>query len=145
MTAAFADDEYEVPPHGTPPAEAVERAEAGEVVYLTREGQRVAVVESAELRRQNLEQRAAYVRRREEETTERFRALWEKLADAPQETRDVVRPFIDGVLAAAEDEADLAAAEAAMADPAPSIPHEQVLRDLIAVDVRLSCGRGSTG
>jgi antitoxin (DNA-binding transcriptional repressor) of toxin-antitoxin stability system len=44
MTAAFADDEYEVPLHGAPPAEAVERAEHGNVVYLTRDGERVAAV-----------------------------------------------------------------------------------------------------
>ncbi|MEU8158132.1 hypothetical protein AB0B94_31140 [Micromonospora sp. NPDC048986] len=46
MTAAHAyePDEYEVPEHGTAPVEAVDRAVDGQVVYLTRAGQRVAAV-----------------------------------------------------------------------------------------------------
>lgn len=43
MTAAHAF-EYEVPPHAGPPSEAVEAAEDGNVVYLTRQGQRVAAM-----------------------------------------------------------------------------------------------------
>ncbi|WP_155945568.1 hypothetical protein [Micromonospora sp. CNB394] len=43
MTAAHAF-EYEVPPHAGPPPEAVEAAEEGNVVYLTRHGQRVAAM-----------------------------------------------------------------------------------------------------
>ncbi|SCE97595.1 hypothetical protein GA0070216_103468 [Micromonospora matsumotoense] len=43
MTAAHAF-EYEVPPHAGPPPEAVEAAEEGNVVYLTRQGQRVAAM-----------------------------------------------------------------------------------------------------
>lgn len=43
MTAAHAH-EYEVPEHSPAPVEAVEQAEGGQVVYLTRHGQRVAAV-----------------------------------------------------------------------------------------------------
>jgi hypothetical protein len=43
MTAAHAD-EYEVLPSAPAPAGAVEAAEDGEVVYLTRHGERVAAV-----------------------------------------------------------------------------------------------------
>lgn len=43
MTAAHAH-EYEVPEHGVAPVEAVEQAEGGQIVYLTRGGQRVAAV-----------------------------------------------------------------------------------------------------
>ncbi|MGW4461558.1 hypothetical protein [Micromonospora sp. NPDC004704] len=45
MTAAHAFEyEYEVPEHSPAPVEAVERAEHGNVVYLTRHGQRFAAV-----------------------------------------------------------------------------------------------------
>jgi antitoxin (DNA-binding transcriptional repressor) of toxin-antitoxin stability system len=43
MTAAHAH-EYEVPEHAPAPVEAVEQAEGGQIVYLTRGGQRVAAV-----------------------------------------------------------------------------------------------------
>ncbi|TDC00055.1 hypothetical protein E1091_05665 [Micromonospora fluostatini] len=43
MTAAHAY-EYELPPHAGPPSEAVEAAEEGNVVYLTRHGQRVVAM-----------------------------------------------------------------------------------------------------
>ncbi|WP_329108843.1 hypothetical protein OG792_09435 [Micromonospora sp. NBC_01699] len=43
MTAAHAH-EYEVPEHAPAPVEAVDRAVDGQVVYLTRAGQRVAAV-----------------------------------------------------------------------------------------------------
>ncbi|MDG4815595.1 hypothetical protein O7628_08760 [Micromonospora sp. WMMD956] len=43
MTAAHSY-EYEVPRHAGPPPEAVEAAEEGNVVYLTRHGQRVAAM-----------------------------------------------------------------------------------------------------
>jgi antitoxin (DNA-binding transcriptional repressor) of toxin-antitoxin stability system len=43
MTAAHAF-EYEVPPHAPAPADAVDAAEGGQVVYLTRHGQMVAAV-----------------------------------------------------------------------------------------------------
>jgi hypothetical protein len=41
MTAAFA---YELPPHSGAPLEAIEEAAGGEVVYLTRRGERVAAI-----------------------------------------------------------------------------------------------------
>jgi antitoxin (DNA-binding transcriptional repressor) of toxin-antitoxin stability system len=45
MRPASADEPvYELPPHSPAPADAVEAAEGGEVVYLTRHGQRVAAV-----------------------------------------------------------------------------------------------------
>jgi antitoxin (DNA-binding transcriptional repressor) of toxin-antitoxin stability system len=43
------DPAYELPPHAPAPADAVEAAESGEVVYLTRNGDRVAAVVPPEI------------------------------------------------------------------------------------------------
>ena len=85
MTAAHAE-EYEVPPRAPAPAGAVEAAEGGEVVYLTRRGERVAAV-------------------------------------VPP---DVAAAGFAAVTAL-EDAADIRAARAALADPAPSVPLAEVL------------------
>jgi len=46
MTAAH---DYELPPHSAAPAEAVDAAADGQVVYLTRNGQRIAAIVPASL------------------------------------------------------------------------------------------------
>ena len=46
MSAAHA---FELPPHAGVPAEAVEAAEHGQVVYLTRNGEAVAAIVSADV------------------------------------------------------------------------------------------------
>jgi antitoxin (DNA-binding transcriptional repressor) of toxin-antitoxin stability system len=85
VTAAHAY-EFEVPPHGVAPADAVNAAEGGQVVYLTRRGRPVAAVVPPEVAA------AGYA-----------------------------------AVTALEDAADLRAARDALADPAPSVPLDEVL------------------
>jgi hypothetical protein len=132
MTAAFAPDEYEyeVPLHGAPPAEAVERAVEGNVVRLTRDGQPVAVIESAELRLQNLRQRAEYLRQREQEMADTCRGMWQLVANDSEKVKAATKDLIDRVMAEYEDAADLAAVAVARAEGGEPIPADQVWAEL---------------
>jgi antitoxin (DNA-binding transcriptional repressor) of toxin-antitoxin stability system len=131
MTAARAY-EYEVPPHGVAPAEAVEAAEGGQVVYLTRAGRRVATLESAEQRLARLQRITEFWRQREQETAEMCREAWEGIvaANASDRVRERIRTALDRMMQQVEDAADNAAADAAFADPASSVPAEQVWAEL---------------
>jgi antitoxin (DNA-binding transcriptional repressor) of toxin-antitoxin stability system len=130
MTAAAHAYEYEVPPHGDAPAEAVEAAEGGQVVYLTRLGRRIAAIEPAQQRLAQLQRRAEEAKQIEEQAARMCRVTWENLPDLDEERRQQIREVLDRAMTLAEDAADNAAAEAALADPAPSIPAEQVWADL---------------
>lgn len=131
MTAAAHAYEYEVPPDGAAPAEAVEAAEGGEVVYLTRAGRRVATLESAEQRHERLQRIAEFWKRREEETAEMCREGWEGIvaAGTSEPLRSRMRAMFDRMIEQAEDAADNAAADAALADPAPSVPLADILAE----------------
>lgn len=135
MTAALPEYEYEVPPHGAPPSDAVERVVEGSVVYLKRDGERVAVMESVELRWQNLRQRAEYLRRRVDQLTIALVNVSEGPKPGyPEDKRHQIMKVLEDVIAAAEDEFDVASAQAAVANPEPPIPHEQVMRELGLTD-----------
>jgi hypothetical protein len=130
MTAAAHAYEYEVPPHGAPPAEAIEAVEGGQVVYLTRLGRRIAALEPAEERLAQLQRRVEEAKQIEEATAHMCRVTWENVAAVDESNRERVREVLDRAMALAEDLADSAAAELALADPAPSIPATQVWADL---------------
>lgn len=49
MLDHVAGHDYELPSHSAAPAEAVDAAAAGQVVYLTRNGQRIAAIVPAEV------------------------------------------------------------------------------------------------
>jgi antitoxin (DNA-binding transcriptional repressor) of toxin-antitoxin stability system len=139
MSAAPADGyEYEVPPHGPAPAAAVEAAEGGQLVYLTRAGRRIAMLESAEQRFERLQAIAEFWRRREDDAAAAAREVWEAVvaAGADEGHRQRVREVIDRIIQQAEDAADAAAADAALADPAPSIPANQVWAELGSATIR---------
>jgi hypothetical protein len=130
MTAAAHAYEYEVPPHGAAPPEAVEAVEGGRVVYLTRLGRRIAALEPAQERLASLQRKAEEAKQIEEATARMCRVMWENVAVVDEDNRQRVREALDRAMALAEDMADRAAAEAALADPSPSIPAEQVWADL---------------
>lgn len=88
MTAEPTGHVYELPPDDVAPADAVHEAAAGDVVYLTRQGERVAALVPLDV----------------------------AAAGA-------------AALEALEDEDALRAAQAALADPAPSIPLAEVLAE----------------
>src|SRR2546430_2439189 len=99
MTAAAAS-EYEVPLHGVAPAEAIEAAEDGQVIYLTRAGRRIATLESAEQRLVRLQRIAEFWKQREQETAAACRDLWESVtgAGASSHTQQQVRALIDRMM-----------------------------------------------
>jgi antitoxin (DNA-binding transcriptional repressor) of toxin-antitoxin stability system len=130
MTAAAHAEEYEVPPHGAAPAEAIEAAESGQIVYLTRLGRRIATIEPAQLHLAQLQRRAEEAKEVEEHTARMCRVMWDGLVAIDESTRQEVRDLLDKAMALAEDMADKAAVEAALADPAPAIPAEQIWTDL---------------
>jgi antitoxin (DNA-binding transcriptional repressor) of toxin-antitoxin stability system len=132
MTSAAHASEYEVPPDGAAPAEAVEAAEGGQVVYLTRAGHRIATLESAAQRLERLQHIAEFWKQREEETAEMCREAWDGIlaAKASEPVRRRLRTVLDRMMQQAEDAADNAAADAALADPSPAIPAEQVWAEL---------------
>jgi antitoxin (DNA-binding transcriptional repressor) of toxin-antitoxin stability system len=132
MTAAAAHAyEYEVPPHGAAPAEAVEAAEGGQIVYLTRAGRRIAALESAEQRLARLQRIAEFWKQREQETAQAARGMWDIVTSvgADSRTQQQVRTLIDRMMEQVEDAADHAAADVARADPAPSVPLADVLAE----------------
>jgi antitoxin (DNA-binding transcriptional repressor) of toxin-antitoxin stability system len=138
MTAAHA---FELPPDDGLMADAVDAAAAGEVVYLTRGGRRIATIESAERRYARLTRIAEFWRDRELEMAESCHALWVDLQNADERTRQLARQVFDGVLSQLEDAADNAAADAALADPAASVPLAELLAqnaDLMASDAEQS-------
>jgi antitoxin (DNA-binding transcriptional repressor) of toxin-antitoxin stability system len=124
MTAAHA---FEMPTDDGPMADAVDAAAAGEVVYLTRGGRRVAALESAERRYAKLSRIAEFWREREQEMAESCRAIWVDMAN--DTSRRLTRALFDRVLGQLEDAADNAAADAALADPAASIPVAELLAE----------------
>lgn len=72
-------------------------------------------------------------RAREATIAETCRRLWRGLADADSATKTVVRDLIDTMLQDAEDAADIAAADAALAEVragAPTIPADEVWAEL---------------
>lgn len=135
MTAAHAY-EYEVPPRAGVPADAIEAAAGGEVVYLVRRGERLAAVVPPEAALHVLEEAARAAEAAEENTAEMCRRLWASVADADDAVREATRRAIDEAMEAAEEAADLAAARASLADPAPSIPAGQVWAELGLDDAR---------
>ena len=130
MTAAAHAFEYEVPDHGTPPVEAVEAAERGNVVYLTRDGRRFAAVESVEERLRRLTARADELERREALVADHCRQMWAAARDWDPAQKQVLKLFLDRFMDTAEDEADHAFVDAAQADPEPPIPAAQLWAEL---------------
>jgi prevent-host-death family protein len=92
-------------------ADVVNRAAyGGESTYITRRGQRLAIVMSPA-------QLAADRARAEQEAVVRTcRQLWRSVASANQTTRDVVRKLIDQTVEDAEDAADIAVVAASDED-----------------------------
>jgi hypothetical protein len=119
MSTAYAV-EYEVPAEDTRLAEILDSATGGAVVYLTRDGRRVGAVESADTRLVRLRQAAEHARRNEEQLGRIVDAVW-STADA------ATRALMDQALETAEDLADLAAAEASLASPAPAVDLDELL------------------
>jgi len=100
---------------------------SGAVTHITRRGRRLAaIVSSAQLA-------ADQAKAREEAVARVCRALWDSVADADEATRERVRAVINRLLEKAEDTADVAAADAALAEiaaGAPTIPADQVWREI---------------
>ena len=127
------------PHEGRAPAVAVEAAEGGQVVNLTRAGRRIATLESAEQRLERLQHIAEFWKQREEEAAEICREAWDGTlaANASERVRQRVRAALDrimqqaeDIMQQAEDAADNAAADAALADPASAIPAQHVWAEL---------------
>lgn len=133
MTAAHAH-EFEIPEHSPAPVEAVEQAEGGNVVYLTRRGRRVAaVVPTAVAEQGGLDEIEAFWERQERQVAAACRRMWESVADEDDSTRQAMRESIDRIMEEIEDAADAAIAGAAAARRSldgPGIPWEQAKRDL---------------
>ena len=101
----------------------------GEATYLTRRGRRLAVVVSAS----HLE--AERARAQQQAVVETCRQMWQATAsrDTDEATREHIRAFIDSLIEAAEDRADVAAIGAVLADNesgAEPKPWEQVKAEL---------------
>lgn len=132
MTAAHAY-EYEIPEHAPAPVEAVEQAEGGEVVYLTRRGRRVAAVVPTSVAEQNdLDDLEAFWEAQESQVREACRRMWAAVTSEDEGTRRAMRESIERILEEIEDAADAAIASAAVArrsSEAPRITLAQVVRD----------------
>jgi hypothetical protein len=130
MTAAHAR-EYEVPEHGTPPVEAVEQAERGHVVYLTRGGHRfAAVVPPSVAERGNVDDVEAFWEGQEDATARACRTIWAAAADEDASTRDAIRASIERIMDAIEDASDVEVARVVQAAGDPPVPWEHARRDL---------------
>lgn len=110
-------------------ANVVNRAHYGrEVTHLTRRGRRLAAIVPEEL----LD--LADARALEEATANVCRALWQEVKDCPDEkVRQSTKDLIDRLMDAAEDQADGAAADAALAEieaGVPLIPLDEVKAEL---------------
>ncbi|MEV0132938.1 hypothetical protein AB0H83_31310 [Dactylosporangium sp. NPDC050688] len=107
---------YELPDDSL--TEVVAEARLGNVVYLVRDGERVAVVQGTEARIRELEDVALAADaqlRAEAESARKTLALVEQSFPEGSPVGQSVRALLDERVAAAEDIADLAAARAAMA------------------------------
>lgn len=102
--------------------EIVSTTSGGNVVYLTRHGRRVGAVESAEARLARLRAAAQAAKDREEQ-------LVNALLPFRETATDEARGQIDHIIEQLETAADIAAAEASLADPAPSVPLDDLLRE----------------
>ncbi|NBE81026.1 hypothetical protein [Micromonospora rubida] len=133
MTAAHAY-EYEIPEHAPAPVEAVEQAEGGKVVYLTRKGRRIAAVVPTSVAEQNdLDDLEAFWEAQENQVREACRRMWKAVANEDEGTRQAMRESIERILEEIEDAADAAIASAAVArrsSEGPGIPWAQAVRDL---------------
>lgn len=109
-------------------ADVVNRAVyGGTPTHLTRRGRRLAVVVSETYLAEE------ETRAREEATAAACRAPWLGVKDAGESTRSAARAVISELMDAAEDAADLAAVDAAMAERdsgVPPVPWEQVRAEL---------------
>ncbi len=125
---------YELPDDAL--AEVVAEARLGNVVYLVRDGERVAVVQGTEARIRELEdvaQAADAQLRAEAESARKTLDLVKQSFPADSPIGQSVRALLDERVAAAEDIADLAAAKAAMARieaGEATISHAQLLAEL---------------
>jgi antitoxin Phd len=109
-------------------ADVVNRAVySGTVTYLTRRGRRLAaIVPAGRIAADEAEAR-------EEAVAEACRVLWRSVAGTDVTTRAEVRKVIDRLMEEAEDAADVAASDAALAEieaGAPTVPWETVKREL---------------
>ncbi|WBB78990.1 hypothetical protein O7606_22800 [Micromonospora sp. WMMD882] len=124
---------YEIPEHAPAPVEAVEQAEGGKVVYLTRKGRRVAaVVPTAVAEHSDLDDLEAFWEAQENQVREACRRMWAAVADEDEDARRAIRESIDRILEEIEDAADAAIASAAMTRRSldgSGIPLAQVVRD----------------
>lgn len=132
MTAAHAY-EYEVPEHSPAPVEAVEQAESGNVVYLTRRGQRVAaVVPPAVAEHHDLDDVETFWESQERQVVAACRRMWAAVAGDDEGTRAAMRQSIDRILSTFEDSADAAIAQVALESRPTGRSHldwEQTKRD----------------
>lgn len=102
-------------------------AYGGTVTYVTRRGRRLAAIVPAH------HTTVDEARAREATIAETCRRLWYGVAGADPATKSAVRAVIDQMLQDAEDAADVAAADAALAEVragAPTIPAEEVWAEL---------------
>jgi len=125
---------YEMPDDAL--TEVVAEARLGNVVYLVRDGERVAVVQGTEARIRELEdvaQAADAQLRAEAESARKTLELVAQSLTGDSQIGLSVRALLDERVAAAEDIADLAAARAAMARieaGEETISHAQLLAEL---------------
>jgi antitoxin (DNA-binding transcriptional repressor) of toxin-antitoxin stability system len=130
MTTAHAS--YDVPPHGQLPSEAVDAVADGTVVYLTRGGRLLGRILPAGPDLDELRALAAFWKEREN-TIATVRDQLQAAMDDPDTPPRLIAGaqrllvLLDQFLDDAEERADIAAAEAALADPEPTIPHDQVM------------------
>ncbi|WP_434741862.1 hypothetical protein [Micromonospora sp. SH-82] len=133
MTAAHAF-EYEIPEHAPAPVEAVEQAEGGKVVYLTRRGRRVAaVVPTAVAEQSDLDEVEAFWERQESQVAAACRRMWAAVADEDEGIRDVMRQSIERIMSGIEDEADAAIGSIALnrlTEEGAAVSWQQAKREL---------------
>lgn len=130
MTAA-AHESYDVTPDEPMPPGAFERAvEDDVVVYLTQGGRTLAKIVPMKAEHEELERLAAAWQAKEEHAARVCARLREAVAGADPGIRQVAEELIDEILEAAEIASDVAASDAAMADPEPAVPWERVKADL---------------
>lgn len=112
MTAAHAY-EYEIPERAPAPIEAVEQAEGGKVVYLTRSGRRIAAVVPHTVAEQNdLDDPESFWEAQRDLVRAVCRRMWRTVEGEDECTRQAMREPIERTLEQIQDAADVAVASA---------------------------------